>query len=128
MAISTNGDVKPDIFSTEIVDIKLSLGTKDRLHAHVLALKVSGESDMIMEQIVGSRITPENGRAFLSEVIRIERAKVAQLSMLSRVDSLSPEDDARYDAAMAEAWKRASKHGINQTVSSEASDLVIEGL
>jgi len=51
-------------FSTEIVDMKLSLGTTDRHQAHILARKVSAESDMIMEQIVRNRITPEHARAF----------------------------------------------------------------
>ena len=69
-------------FSTEIIDIKLSLGTTNRHHALILARKLSAESDLIMEQIVGSRITPELGRAFLSEVIRLERVKIAQLNML----------------------------------------------
>lgn len=102
--LSKRGDVyqwrrKIRRFSTGNIDIKLSLGTTDRQHAHILARKVSAESDMIMEQIVGSRITPEQGRAFLSEVIRKERAKIAQLGMFSRVDSLDPVDDARHDAA-----------------------------
>jgi integrase len=79
---------------------------------------------MIMEQIVGSRITPEHGRAFLSEVIRIERAKITQLNMLNRIDSLNPEDDARHDAAMTEAWKRISTDGLNHTLPSGTSDLV----
>ena len=78
--LSKRGDVyqwrrKTRRFSTGNIDIKLSLGTTDRQHAHILARKVSAESDMIIEQIVGSRITPEQGRAFLSEVIRKERAK-----------------------------------------------------
>ena len=106
--LSKRGDVyqwrrKTRRFSTEIIDIKLSLGTTDRRHALILARKVSAESDRIMEHIVGSRITPEHGRAFLSEVIRQERAKIAQLAMLSRVDSLDSADDARHDTAMAEA-------------------------
>jgi len=131
--LSKRGDVyqwrrKTRRFSTGNIDIKLSLGTTDRQQAHILARKVSAESDMIMEQIVGSRITPEHGRAFLSEVIRKERAKIAQLSMFSRVDSLDPEDDARHDAAMAEAWQRVSSHGINHNVSEEASDLVRDNI
>ncbi|WP_298856929.1 site-specific integrase [uncultured Sulfitobacter sp.] len=131
--LSKRGDVyqwrrKTRRFSTGNIDIKLSLGTTDRQQAHILARKVSAESDMIMEQIVGSRITPEHGRAFLSEVIRKERAKIAQLSLLSRVDSLDPVDDARHDAAMAEAWQRVSSHGINHNVSEEASDLVRDNI
>lgn len=127
--LSKRGDVyqwrrKTRRFSTGNIDIKLSLGTTDRQHALILARKVSAESDMVMEQISGSRITPEQGRAFLSEVIRNERAKIAQLSMFSRVDSLDPADDARHDAAMAEAWQRVSSHGINHIVSEKASDLV----
>ena len=131
--LSKRGDVyqwrrKTRRFSTGNIDIKLSLGTTDRQHAHILARKVSAESDMIMEQIVGSRITPEHGRAFLSEVIRKERAKIAQLGMFSRVDSLDPDDDARHDAAMAEAWQHISSHGINHNVSEEASDLVRDNI
>ncbi|KEJ89618.1 hypothetical protein [Sulfitobacter donghicola] len=131
--LSKPGDVyqwrcKTRRFSTGNIDIKLSLGTTDRQHALILARKVSAESDMIMEQIVGSRITPEHGRAFLSEVIRKERAKIAQLGMFSRVDSLDPDDDARHDAAMAEAWQRISSHGINHNVSEEASDLVRDNI
>ena len=127
--LSKRGDVyqwrrKTRRFSTEIIDIKLSLGTTDRRHALILARKVSAESDRIMEHIVGSRITPEHGRAFLSEVIRQERAKIAQLTMLSRVDSLDPTDDARHDAAMAEAWARVSTDGLNHMVPADASDLV----
>ena len=115
-------------FSTEIVDIKLSLGTTNRHHAHILARKVSAESDLIMEQIVGSRITPEHGRAFLSEVIRMERAKIAQLNMLTRMDSLDPEDDDRHDTAMAEAWKRISSHGLNHSLLPETSNLVRDNI
>ncbi|MEQ6203272.1 hypothetical protein ABMC88_09450 [Sulfitobacter sp. HNIBRBA2951] len=131
--LSKRGDVyqwrrKTRRFSTGNIDIKLSLGTTDRQQAHILARKVSAESDMVMEQIVGSRITPEQGRAFLSEVIRKERAKIAQLGMFSRVDSLDPDDDARHDAAMAEAWQRISLHGINHHVSEEASDLVRDNI
>ncbi|MBB3995970.1 integrase [Sulfitobacter undariae] len=127
--LSKRGDVyqwrrKTRRFSTEIIDIKLSLGTTDRHQAHILARKVSAESDVIMEQIIGSRITPEHGRAFLAEVIRKERTKIARLGMLSRVDNLDPEDDARHDAAMAEAWGRIATHGLNHSVSAEASDLV----
>ncbi len=131
--LSKRGDVyqwrrKTRRFSTGNIDIKLSLGTTDRQHALILARKVSAESDMVMEQIVGSRITPEHGRAFLSEVIRKERAKIVQLGMFSRVDSLDPDDDARHDAAMAEAWQRISSHGINHNVSEEASDLVRDNI
>ena len=68
-----------------------------------------------MEQIIGNRITPEHGRAFLASVIRKERSKIEQLQMLTRVDSLDPEDDARHDAAMAEAWNRIAQNGVNHT-------------
>jgi hypothetical protein len=97
--LSKRGDVyqwrrKTRRFSTEIIDIKLSLGTTDRFHALILARKVSAESDVIMEQIIGSRITVKQGREYLSDVIKVEGAKICQLKMLSRVDSLDPEDDA----------------------------------
>lgn len=61
-------------------------------------------------------------------MIRKERAKIAQLGMFSRVDSLDPVDDARHDAAMAEAWQSISSHGINHNVSDEASDLVLDNI
>ena len=126
--LSKRGDVyqwrrKTRRLSTEIIDIKLSLGTTDRHQVLILTRKVSAESDVIMEQIIGSRITPEHARAFLAEVIRKERAKIARLGMLTRVNSLDPEDDARHDAAMAEAWDRTAAHGLNHSVSPEASDL-----
>ena len=115
-------------FSTGIIDIKLSLGATDRHQALILCRKVSAESDLIMEQIVRSRITPEHGRAFLSEVIRMERAKIAQLNMLTRMDSLDPEDDDRHNTAMAEAWERISSHGLNHSLPPEASDLVHDNI
>jgi integrase len=111
-------------FSTEIVDIKLSLRTTDRHQALILCRKVSAESDLIMDNIVNNRITPEDGRAFLANVISKGRAKIEQLKMLNRIDSLDPEDDTRHDAAMAEAWERVSTHGINHTASPDVSDLV----
>ena len=131
--LSKRGDVyqwrrKTRRFSTGNIDIKLSLGTTDRQHALILARKVSAESDMIMGQIRGSRITPEQGRAFLSEVIRKEQAKINQLGIFSRVDSLNPDDDARHDAAMEEAWQRVSSHGINHKILEEASDLVRDNI
>jgi integrase len=100
------------------------LRTTDRHQALILCRKVSAESDLIMDNIVNNRITPETGRAFLSEIIRKERSKIEQLKMLSRIDSLDPADDDRHDAAMAEAWERVSTHGINHTLSPDASDLV----
>lgn len=115
-------------FSTGNIDIKLSLGTTDRHLAHILARKVSAESDLIMEQVVGSRITPEQGRAFLSEVIRTERAKITRLNMLNRIDSLDPEDDTRHDAAMSEAWERISTDGLNHILPPEISDLVRDNI
>ena len=48
--------------------------------------------------------------------------------MLTRVDSLDPEDDARHDAAMAEAWERIAAHGLNHSVSPEVSDLVRDNI
>ena len=127
--LSKRGDVyqwrrKSRRFSTGIVDIKLSLGTTDRHQALILCRKVSAESDWIMDNIINNRITPEHGRAFLSEVIRSERVKIEHLQILGRVDSLDPEDDARHDAAMAEAWTWVSAQGINQTPSLDASGLV----
>lgn len=115
-------------FSTEIIDIKLSLGTTDRHQAHILARKLSAESDLIMEQIVKNRITPEHGRAFLTAVIRKERAKIEQLQMLARVDSLDPADDARHDNAMAEAWDRIATNGVNHAPAPEASNLVSDNM
>lgn len=115
---------KKRALSTGNVDIKLSLGTTDRHQALILCRKVSAESDLIMYNIINNRITPKHGRAFLSEVIRKERTKIELLKMLNRVDSLDPEDDARHDAAMAEAWERVSTHSVNHTPSSDASDLV----
>ena len=131
--LSKRGDVyqwrrKTRRFSTQNVDIKLSLGTTDRTQAHILARKVSAESDLIMEQIIGNRITPEHGRAFLASVIRKERSKIEQLQMLTRVDSLDPEDDARHDAAMAEAWNRIAQNGVNHTPAPDADTLVQDNI
>ncbi|MEM5468272.1 site-specific integrase [Celeribacter marinus] len=129
--LSKRGDVyqwrrKTRRFSTEIIDIKLSLGTTDRTQAHILARKVSAESDLVMEQIVVNRITPEHGRAFLTAVLHKERAKIEQLQMLARIDSLDPADDARHDDAMAEAWDRIASSGLNHALAPETSDLVRE--
>lgn len=115
-------------FSTEIIDIKLSLRTTDRNRALILARKVSAESDQIMEHIIANRITPERGRAFLAAVIRNERAKIEQLKMLARIDSLDPEDDARHDAAMAEAWDRIAQNGVNHTPAPDADTLVQDNI
>ena len=131
--LSKRGDVyqwrrKSRRFSTETIDIKLSLGTTDRNRALILARKVSAESDQIMEHIVENRITPERGRAFLAAVIRNERAKIDQLKLLARVDSLTPEDDARHDAAMAEAWCRIAQNGVNHTPALDADALVQDNI
>ena len=115
-------------FSTETIDIKLSLRTTDRNRALILARKVSAESDQIMEHIIANRITPERGRAFLAAVIRNERAKIEQLKMLARIDSLDPEDDARHDAAMAEAWDRIAQNGVNHTPAPDADTLVQDNI
>ncbi|MBI1492447.1 site-specific integrase [Halocynthiibacter styelae] len=115
-------------FSTKNVDIKLSLGTTDRNQAHILARKVSAESDLIMEQIVRNRIPPEHGRAFLTAVIRKERAKIEQLRMLARIDSLDPADDARHDNAMAEAWDRIATSGVKHVPAADIDDLVHDNI
>lgn len=131
--LSKRGDVyqwrrKSRRFSTETIDIKLSLGTTDRNRALILARKVSAESDQIMEHIVENRITPERGRAFLAAVIRTERAKIDQLKLLARIDSLTPEDDARHDAAMAEAWGRIAQNGVNHTPAPDSDALVQDNI
>ncbi|MDA7423027.1 site-specific integrase [Tritonibacter multivorans] len=115
-------------FSTEIVDIKLSLGTTDRHQALILARKVSAESDLIVEHIIGNRITPEQGRAFLAAVIRKERAKIEQLKMLARIDSLDPEDDDRHDRAMAEAWACIAASGVNHSPAADTPALVRDNI
>lgn len=81
-----------------------------------------------MEHIVENRITPERGRAFLTAVIRTERAKIDQLKMLARIDSLTPEDDARHDAAMAEAWGRIAQNGVNHTPAPDTDTLVQDNI
>ncbi|MFQ1702454.1 hypothetical protein ACJ5NV_17865 [Loktanella agnita] len=81
-----------------------------------------------MEHIVENRITPERGRAFLAAVIREQRAKVDQLKLMARIDSLNPEDDARHDAAMAEAWGRIAQNGVNHTPAPDADTLVLDNI
>jgi len=61
-------------------------------------------------------------------VIRKERAKIEQLQMLAHVDSLDPADDARHDAAMAQAWDRIATSGVNHVPASDLSDLVSDNM
>ncbi|QFU08788.1 hypothetical protein PARPLA_03287 [Rhodobacteraceae bacterium THAF1] len=57
-----------------------------------------------MNQIVGQRISVDEGRKWLANVVETERRKIETLQILERTDSLSPEDDRRHNVTMRDAW------------------------
>ena len=115
-------------FSTKIVDLKLSLGTTDRRVAIILARRISAESDDIMDDIIRTEITPEEARAWLSDVIRREREKIEKLQMLRRFDSDDPQDDARHDDAARSAWAHLAQAGLHSHAPEGTPDLVLSNI
>ena len=99
--------------STGIVDIKLSLGTTDLRTALILSRKVSAKSDIVMQNLADRQITADEGRKWLADVVRLERAKIEKLHMLRRFDANDPEDDLRHDEAVRSVWQHIAKSGLN---------------
>lgn len=108
--------------STGIVDLKLSLGTTNLRTALILSRKISAESDIVMEQLEGRQITPQDARAWLSLVVRRERDKIEKLKMLRRFDAGDPEDDLRHDEAARTVWQHIADKGLNAPLPKDACD------
>ncbi|WP_226941844.1 site-specific integrase [Pseudooceanicola spongiae] len=90
----------------------------------MLSRKITAESDSIMDQVNAKEMTAEDARKWLSRVVQVEHEKIEQLQLLRRVDSLSPADDARHDAAMAAAWKHVAETALNDPGHSISDDLI----
>lgn len=99
--------------STKIVDLKLSLGTTDLRSALILSRRISAESDIVMQDLSQERITAEQARSWLADVIRKERTKIEKLKMLRQFDSRDPDDDLRHDEATAHAWAQVNAAGLH---------------
>lgn len=100
-------------FSTGIIDFKLSLGTTDLQSARILSRRISAENDIVMQDLSQERITAEQARSWLADVIRKERTKIEKLKMLQRFDSRDPDDDLRHDEATADAWAQINTAGLH---------------
>ncbi|MFN4153759.1 MAG: integrase [Paracoccaceae bacterium] len=99
--------------STQIVDLKVSLRTTDPKIALILARKLTGESDGILQQLLGKNIGMREAQIWLGHVVQREREKIDNIQLLQRMDASNPEDDRGHDDAFKAAWNWLADHGLS---------------
>lgn len=99
--------------STGIIDFKFSLGTTKLASALILSRKISAESDVVMQEIIEHGITMEEGRLWLAEVIREERARIDRNNMMRRVSDRDPASEIAADDRVRRCWAHIARHGIH---------------
>lgn len=104
--------------STETLDMQLSLLTTNRQQAVIIARCVTAESDVVVEALKQEKISIEEARAFLRNVILRETERLERQRMVIAMDSGPgrPEDDDRHDWAQKTAWGLLARQGIRAAV------------
>lgn len=105
--------------STGICDLQVSLRTRDREKAIIIARKLTAESDKVFEAIERNYLTKTEARAWLSQVAQAEMAKLEKLQLIQKMDGGYDDEDRRLDWAHRKAWRLLADRGVDATIDAE---------
>lgn len=105
--------------STGICDLQVSLRTRNREKAIIIARKLTAESEQVFEAIDRNYLTKTEARAWLSQVAQAEMAKLEKLQLIQKMDGSYNDEDRRQDWAHRRAWRLLADRGIDATIDGE---------